>query len=55
MRDSGCSALPVVHDERLVGLITLENVGELMMINSALNRAREHGGEMPNVDATVRQ
>jgi Zn-dependent protease len=40
MREGGCSALPVVHDGRLVGLITLENVGELMMINSALDRAR---------------
>jgi Zn-dependent protease len=40
MRDSGCSAVPVVHDGRLIGLITLENVGELMMINSALERAR---------------
>lgn len=39
MREAGCSALPVVHDGRLVGLITLENVGELMMINSALSRS----------------
>ncbi|HET6880168.1 MAG TPA: site-2 protease family protein [Pirellulales bacterium] len=37
MREGGCSALPVTHDGRLVGLITLENVGELMMINSALS------------------
>jgi Zn-dependent protease/CBS domain-containing protein len=39
MRERGCSALPVLHNGRLVGLITLENVGELMMINSALRRA----------------
>jgi Zn-dependent protease/predicted transcriptional regulator len=38
MREGGCSALPVTHDGRLVGLITLENVGELMMINSALRQ-----------------
>jgi Zn-dependent protease len=45
MRESGLSALPVVHDGRLVGLITLENVGELMMINSALSRARSQAAE----------
>jgi Zn-dependent protease len=39
MREIGCSTLPVVHDDQLVGLITLENVGELMMINSALSQA----------------
>ena len=38
MQQAGCSALPVTHDGQLVGLITLENVGELMMINSALSR-----------------
>jgi CBS domain-containing protein len=35
MRESGCSALPVLHENRLVGLITLENVGELLMLRSA--------------------
>jgi Zn-dependent protease/predicted transcriptional regulator len=39
MRERGCSALPVLHDGRLVGIITLENVGELMMINSAMRQA----------------
>ena len=38
MRDGGCPALPVVHEGQLVGMITLENVGELMMINSALRQ-----------------
>ena len=40
MREGGCPSLPVVHDGRLVGLVTLENVGELMMIHSALRRGR---------------
>ncbi|HVX10879.1 MAG TPA: site-2 protease family protein [Pirellulales bacterium] len=43
MRQSGCSALPVLHAGQLVGMITLENVGELMMINSALRQARASG------------
>jgi len=39
MHQAKCSALPVVDFEgKLVGLITTENVGEMMMINSALGR-----------------
>jgi Zn-dependent protease/predicted transcriptional regulator len=33
---TGCRALPVVHDGELVGLITLENIGEFVMIRDAL-------------------
>ncbi len=41
MRESGTPALAVVDDrDRLVGLITPENVGELMVVRSALLRAR---------------
>jgi CBS domain-containing protein len=36
MREAGCATLPVVRGEQLVGLVSLENVGELMMIRSAL-------------------
>lgn len=36
MQQADCSMVPVVRDDRLVGLLTLENVGELMMISSAL-------------------
>lgn len=36
MREAGCSTLPVLRGEQLVGLVSLENVGELMMIRSAL-------------------
>ncbi len=36
MQQANCSTVPVVRDGRLIGLLTLENVGELMMISSAL-------------------
>ena len=34
-----CRSLPVEHDGELVGMLTLENVGEFMMIHSAMKRA----------------
>ncbi len=42
MREGRCSALPVVRADRIVGLLSLENVGELLMVHSALR-----GGAAP--------
>lgn len=36
MQQSNCSTVPVVDSGEIVGLLTLENVGELMMVSSAL-------------------
>jgi Zn-dependent protease len=36
MQQSNCSTVPVVERGEIVGLLTLENVGELMMVSSAL-------------------
>lgn len=36
MNAENCTTVPVVEGEQLVGLLTLENVGELIMISSAL-------------------
>lgn len=36
LRQENCSALPVVRNGALAGLLTLENVGELIMVNTAL-------------------
>ena len=41
MQECGCPALPVVdEDGRFVGLITPENIGELMMVRSVLPNSR---------------
>ncbi len=37
----GCSSVPVVEGDRLVGLLTTDNITELLMIRQALSAARE--------------
>jgi Zn-dependent protease/CBS domain-containing protein len=39
MQTQACSTVPVVQAGRLVGLLTLENISEMIMINNALKRA----------------
>jgi CBS-domain-containing membrane protein len=40
----GCRSLPVDHNGELVGMLTLENVGEFMMIRSAIRRGQNAVG-----------
>jgi Zn-dependent protease/CBS domain-containing protein len=40
MSASRCGTAPVTHDGRLVGLVTLDNIGELLAIRGALARVR---------------
>ncbi|GBD31765.1 Putative zinc metalloprotease Rip3 [bacterium HR33] len=44
MRDQSCNTLPVVRRGELVGILTLENVGELMMVQSAVSQAAGRRG-----------
>ncbi len=39
MRELDCGALPVVRDGRLVGMVSLGNISELIMVRSALEGA----------------
>ena len=44
MQESGCPAVPVIEaDGSLVGMVTLENVGELAMVQAALGSTRARG------------
>jgi Zn-dependent protease/predicted transcriptional regulator len=44
MLQEGLATLPVVRDGEMVGLLSTENVGELVMINSAIKRRRDARG-----------
>jgi Zn-dependent protease len=39
LQDCKCRSLPVLHGGKLVGLFTMDNVGEFLMIQAALRRA----------------
>ena len=41
MRSGGHDSLPVVRDDRLMGLVTMENVGEFLAVHSASKNQRE--------------
>lgn len=43
MQAQKCSSVPVVQDDRIVGLLTIENISEMIMIHAAL----EHHGASP--------
>jgi Zn-dependent protease/CBS domain-containing protein len=40
LRECGCRSLPVLHNGSLVGVLTMDNVGEFIMIQKALGRGR---------------
>jgi Zn-dependent protease/predicted transcriptional regulator len=37
LQQSACPTMPVLHDQRLVGLLTAENLGEFLMVRNAGN------------------
>ena len=53
LHEAGAATVPVVENSRLVGLITMENVTEYMMIHAALDNARKEEEQWPNRDGVV--
>jgi Zn-dependent protease/CBS domain-containing protein len=51
IRECNCRSLPVAHEGRLVGLLTLDNVGEFLSIHSALRQAHRKTQKKPGKDA----
>jgi len=58
MSTQQCTSLPVVAGDRLVGLLTLENISERIMVNAALKsptrRARRHPPASPAPSPAVK-
>jgi Zn-dependent protease/predicted transcriptional regulator len=49
LNECQCHTLPVVQNDRLVGMVTADNVGEFLMIQSALKARGASGGRHPAV------
>jgi len=44
LQECECHTMPVVHDGRLVGLLTMENLGEYFLIQAAMKRSDARPG-----------
>ena len=40
LQESTCPSMPVLHQNKLVGLLTAENLGEFLMIQTALSNGK---------------
>jgi len=42
LQTCGCHTVPIFENEQLIGLVTMDNIGEFLMIQSALKRSSAH-------------
>jgi len=49
LQQAKCAALPVVRDDQLVGVVTTENIGELLMIRSAMRDTASAHSQMSDI------
>ena len=38
LQDCDCHTMPVIHEDRLAGLVTMENLGEYLLIQAAMEK-----------------
>lgn len=50
LHDTQVATVPIVENGRLVGLVTLENMTEYMMVHAALSEAKKNGNGYINAD-----
>lgn len=56
MNETSCSTAPVVDENQIIGLLTLENVGELIMVSSAMQMHSASAVQRADVsDAALRR
>jgi predicted transcriptional regulator len=39
LQSCGCHTVPIFENQKLIGLVTMDNIGEFLMIQSALKRS----------------
>ncbi len=44
LKEGDCHTMPIVHNGRLVGLVTMESLGEYLLIEAALQERRDSSG-----------
>jgi Zn-dependent protease len=49
MKETACSMLPVVQINRVIGMISLENIGEWAMVQAALREAGQTQSQSPSI------
>jgi Zn-dependent protease/CBS domain-containing protein len=50
LQESGCHTMPVIHDGRLVGLVTVDNLGEYLLIQATLQKRGAYFGSGDRAD-----
>jgi Zn-dependent protease/CBS domain-containing protein len=53
LRECDCHTMPVVHDGRMVGLITMDNLGEYLLIEAAMQERGPTAGMVKRVPRDV--
>jgi Zn-dependent protease/predicted transcriptional regulator len=49
LQECDCHTMPVIHDGRMVGLITMDNLGEYLLIEAALQESGGNSGVLKRV------